>query len=60
MLKAKKLFANKYCDLLVHASITKCNGPDKLFLNNRMIKRRRKIVSFVIFVVMKPAERSVE
>ena len=29
-----KLFSNKYCDLLVHASFTKFTGPAKLFINN--------------------------
>ena len=36
--KAKKFFfANKYCDLLFHASFTKFTGPAKLFLNNNIV-----------------------
>ena len=36
--KPKSFFSsNKYCDLLFHASFTKCTGLAKLFLNNNMI-----------------------
>ena len=45
--------------MLVHANFTKVIGPAKLFLNNRIIYlQQQKIVSFVIFVLMKLAKRS--
>ena len=35
MKKSKKLFSNKYCNPLVHASLTKFTGPAKLFLKKK-------------------------
>ena len=57
----KRSFLNKYCDLLIYASFTKFTGPAKLLLNNNILHFLKKIiVTFGIFVVMKPAERSVK
>ena len=43
MYKSKKLFSNKLCDLLVHASFNKLTGPAKVFLNNRIIYFKKKL-----------------
>ena len=39
MYKVKKVFSNKYCDLLVHARFTKFTGPAKVFLKKGLWKK---------------------
>ena len=41
--RRKKLFSNKYCDLLVHASFTNFTGPAKVFLNNIITYLKKKL-----------------